>query len=183
MPTKNSVCPYKYSAARRIKDLAGVLVTLLLALSNGLGIRFGFSDITGFVCGFGLLRGGNGKLHAVAGLLCWNWGSVRGWRVIPPAAGSVPGTSHEPRPCLSGFPMPTSNRLVFPRSLTSHSVTSRTAVYGPVRTVVWQGSVGDHRPYADQHVLSSTVRPDHLNCSAYGQVFRTEELVLRAFED
>ena len=30
------------------------------------------------------------------------------------------------------------------------SVTSRTAVYGPVRTVVWQGSVGDRRPYADQ---------------------------------
>jgi hypothetical protein len=29
------------------------------------------------------------------------------------------------------------------------SVTSRTAVYGPVRTVVWQGSVGDRRPYAD----------------------------------
>src|SRR5881628_3238313 len=28
--------------------------------------------------------------------------------------------------------------------------TSRTAVYGPVRTVVWQGSVGDRRPYADQ---------------------------------
>jgi len=45
--------------------------------------------------------------------------------------------------------MPTSNRLVFPRSLTSDSVTSRTAVYGPVRTVVWQGSVGDRRPYAD----------------------------------
>ena len=22
-------------------------------------------------------------------------------------------------------------------------------MYGPVRTVVWQGSVGDHRPYAD----------------------------------
>jgi hypothetical protein len=30
------------------------------------------------------------------------------------------------------------------------SVTNRTAVYGPVRTVVWQGSVGDRRPYADQ---------------------------------
>ena len=29
------------------------------------------------------------------------------------------------------------------------SVTSRTAVYGPVRTMVWQGSVGDRRPYAD----------------------------------
>jgi len=29
------------------------------------------------------------------------------------------------------------------------SLTSRTAVYGPVRTVVWQGSAGDCRPYAD----------------------------------
>jgi hypothetical protein len=46
--------------------------------------------------------------------------------------------------------MPTSNRLVFLHSLMSESVTSRTAVYGPVRTVVWQGSVGDRRPYADQ---------------------------------
>ena len=45
--------------------------------------------------------------------------------------------------------MPTSNRSVFPHC-SSESVTSRTAVYGPVRTVVWQGSVGDRRPYADQ---------------------------------
>jgi hypothetical protein len=45
--------------------------------------------------------------------------------------------------------MPTSNRLVFPHSSTHEGLTSRTAVYGPVRTVVWQGSVGDHRPYAD----------------------------------
>jgi hypothetical protein len=45
--------------------------------------------------------------------------------------------------------MPTLNRLVSPHSLTSESVTSRTAVYAPVRTVVWQGSVGDRRPYAD----------------------------------
>ncbi len=34
------------------------------------------------------------------------------------------------------------------------SLTSRTAVYGPVRTVVWQGSAGDCRPYADQGPLS-----------------------------
>jgi hypothetical protein len=54
--------------------------------------------------------------------------------------------------------MPTSNRLVFPHSLTSESVTSRTAVYGPVRTVVWQGSVGDRRPYADQVAISGKVR-------------------------
>lgn len=33
------------------------------------------------------------------------------------------------------------------------SETSRTAVYGPVRTVVWQGSAGDCRPYADQNAV------------------------------
>ena len=45
--------------------------------------------------------------------------------------------------------MLTSNRSVYLLWSTSNSVTSRTAVYGPVRTVVWQGSVGDRRPYAD----------------------------------
>jgi hypothetical protein len=52
--------------------------------------------------------------------------------------------------------MPTSNRLVFHHWSKSNSVTTRTAVYGPVRTVVWQGSVGDHRPYADQVGLTDT---------------------------
>ena len=33
---------------------------------------------------------------------------------------------------------------------------SRTAVYGPVRTVVWQGSAGDRRPYADQTRIPET---------------------------
>jgi len=28
-------------------------------------------------------------------------------------------------------------------------------VYGPVRTVVWQGTAGDRRPYADQVGLGS----------------------------
>jgi Group II intron, maturase-specific domain len=37
----------------------------------------------------------------------------------------------------------------------SPDVTNRTAVYGPVRTVVWQGSAGDRRPYAD-HLISTT---------------------------
>jgi hypothetical protein len=37
------------------------------------------------------------------------------------------------------------------------SVTSRTAVYGPVRTVVWQGSAGDCRPYADQVAQGSPI--------------------------
>ena len=39
------------------------------------------------------------------------------------------------------------------------SLTSRTAVYGPVRTVVWQGSAGDCRPYADQVSQCSLICP------------------------
>jgi hypothetical protein len=33
------------------------------------------------------------------------------------------------------------------------ALTDRTAVYEPVRTVVWQGSAGDRGPYADQSEL------------------------------
>jgi hypothetical protein len=32
-------------------------------------------------------------------------------------------------------------------------------VYGSVRTVVWQGSVGDRRPYADQISIALINRP------------------------
>jgi hypothetical protein len=35
---------------------------------------------------------------------------------------------------------------------------TRTAVYGPVRTVVWQGSAGDRGPYADQISMSLKLR-------------------------
>ena len=45
--------------------------------------------------------------------------------------------------------MPTSARSGYLHCSRTTSPTSRTAVYGPVRTVVWQGSAGDCRPYAD----------------------------------
>jgi RNA-directed DNA polymerase len=51
--------------------------------------------------------------HAVAEQCCWNWGCLRGWRVIPPAAVAAPGISPGPRLFLWGFPMPTSNRSAF----------------------------------------------------------------------
>jgi hypothetical protein len=38
-------------------------------------------------------------------------------------------------------------------------------VYGPVRTVVWQGSVGDRRPYADQSSLIDGIRKQWLGYS------------------
>ena len=50
--------------------------------------------------------------------------------------------------------MPTSARSGYLHCSRTTSPTSRTAVYGPVRTVVWQGSAGDCRPYADQVGLS-----------------------------
>jgi len=55
--------------------------------------------------------------------------------------------------------MLTSARSVFLHCSRTTSVTSRTAVYGPVRTVVWQGSAGDCRPYADQVGNSDNVWP------------------------
>jgi hypothetical protein len=54
--------------------------------------------------------------------------------------------------------MLTSARSVFLHCSRATSVTSRTAVYGPVRTVVWQGSAGDCRPYADQTGQAPVIR-------------------------
>src|SRR5437867_4049733 len=42
---------------------------------------------------------------------------------------------------------------------------SRTAVYGPVRTVVWQGSAGDRRPYADSRDVAPKSHFDSTDCS------------------
>jgi hypothetical protein len=50
--------------------------------------------------------------------------------------------------------MHTSARSAFLHCSRTTSLTSRTAVYGPVRTVVWQGSAGDCRPYADRTGIS-----------------------------
>jgi hypothetical protein len=57
------------------------------------------------------------------------------------------------RAFLSGFRMRISSRSAFPHWSTRASVTDRTAVYGPVRTVAWQGSAGDRPPYAEQFQL------------------------------
>src|SRR5258707_13809907 len=74
--------------------------------------------------------------HATGNQHCWKWS----W---------PPGTWPAPKPFLSGFPMHTSARSVFLRYSRTASVTSRTAVYGPVCAVVWQGAAGNRRPHAD----------------------------------
>jgi hypothetical protein len=50
--------------------------------------------------------------------------------------------------------MRTSNRSVCPPCTKRVSVTSRTAVYGPVRTVVWEGRGREAPPYPDQSTMS-----------------------------
>ena len=50
--------------------------------------------------------------------------------------------------------MPTSNRSDFRHLLRSASRTARTAVYGPVRTVVWEGRSREAPPYPDLWVLA-----------------------------
>jgi hypothetical protein len=67
--------------------------------------------------------------------------------------------------------MRTSNRSVFLRLSTSDGVTSRTAVYGPVCTVVWQGSAGDRRPYANQRLLAGRF-PEPIQLSRLAAVAR-----------
>src|SRR5208283_3753154 len=79
---------------------------------------------------------------------------MHGWQVTPLAVVTGLGTSRGPRLCLSGFLMHTSNRSGFRHWPRSASETNRTAVYGPVCTVVWQGSAGNRCPYADQQNLS-----------------------------
>jgi hypothetical protein len=49
------------------------------------------------------------------------------------------------------------------------SLTSRTAVYGPVRTVVWQGSAGDCRPYADQTLQCPIILPSSMRFQDTGR--------------
>src|SRR5258705_5777026 len=91
--------------------------------------------------------------RAVAGRHCCSLGYARDWQPTLLEVVVAPGTWPAPKPFLSGFPMHTSARSVFLRYSRTASVTSRTAVYGPVCTVVWQGSAGNCRPYAD-HILA-----------------------------
>ena len=70
--------------------------------------------------------------------------------------------------------MPTSNRSDFHHLLRSASRTARTAVYGPVRTVVWEGRSREAPPYPDQSVSALRRIPHRQTLAA--QVRRLTEL-------
>jgi RNA-directed DNA polymerase len=69
---------------------------------------------------------------------------------IRPVVVAALGTWPAPKLYQWELRMHTSARSAFLHSSRTTSLTPRTAVYGPVRTVVWRGSAGDCRPYADQ---------------------------------
>ena len=71
--------------------------------------------------------------------------------------------------------MHTSARSAFLHCSRTTSLTSRTAVYGPVRTVVWQGSAGDCRPYADQVSLSEVMTRALDGIRAVSRAFRMRQ--------
>ena len=75
---------------------------------------------------------------------------------------SLPGPGEARGPVEAGAESsPTVNESESPASTALHSVfaqPTRTAVYGPVRTVVWQGSAGDRRPYADRGGAEASVQ-------------------------
>src|SRR4249920_287171 len=77
-------------------------------------------------------------------------GSLNGLQGTRPAAAAVLGISPAAELSLLGSQMHTSNHSVCHPCSNRVSATSRTAVYGPVRTVVWEGRSCEAPPYPDQ---------------------------------
>jgi hypothetical protein len=91
-------------------------------------------SLAGSACDCGLPSGANGKHHGVGELHSSHWesgGSCATW----PAVAMDPGISPGAKPSRWDSPIPTSNRSVSHPCSARVSATSRTAVYGPVRTV------------------------------------------------
>src|ERR1700676_495818 len=74
-------------------------------------------------------------------------GGLQGTR---PAAAAALGISLAAELSLLGSQMHTSNRSACHPCSNRVSATSRTAVYGPVRTVVWEGRSREAPPYPDR---------------------------------
>jgi Group II intron, maturase-specific domain len=75
----------------------------------------------------------SGRLHGVAEPRCCNWGYVRDWPPTRLVVVAAPGTWPAPKPSPWELRMHTSAHSVFLHCSRTNSLTSRTAVYGPVR--------------------------------------------------
>ena len=106
-------------------------------------------SLAGSDCDCGPLCGANGKPHGAAARHSSQMGSQSGPQGTRPAAAAVLGISPAAELSLLGSQMHTSNHSVCHPCSNRVSATSRTAVYGPVRTVVWEGRSREASPYPD----------------------------------
>src|SRR6202048_1688099 len=98
-------------------------------------------------------------------------GSQSGLQGTRRAAAAVLGISPAAALSLLGSQMHTSNRSACHPCSNRVSATSRTAVYGPVRTVVWEGRCCEAPPIPDRsdfvlwHEPDQPGRSDDVRCS------------------
>src|ERR1700676_4783427 len=85
-------------------------------------------------------------------------GSQSGLQGTRPAAAAVLGISPAAELSLLGSQMHPSNRSASHPCSNRVSATSRTAVYGPVCTVVWEGRSCEAPPYPDRWHFSDVAR-------------------------
>src|SRR5215831_20489278 len=103
----------------------------------------------------GLLYGTSGRHHVAVGQHLSQTESRNGRQGRRPAVVVVLGILPEAEPSPPGSQMRTSSRSVSPPcSNRVRCSTSRTAVYGPVCTVVWEGRSREAPPYPDQRMAA-----------------------------
>src|ERR1035438_2669683 len=90
-------------------------------------------------------------------------GSQSGLQGTRPAAAAVLGISPAAELSLLGSQMHTSNRSACHPCSNRVSATSRTAVYGPVRTVVWEGRSCEAPPHPDHCRVAGRTFPSGLS--------------------
>src|SRR5438445_6385 len=103
--------------------------------------------------------GSNGSVDPLASPNCDAAASAGTWRHKPPAAHVALGGSQaalrSPWQCQS----PSLVHSAYIRRRTADRIIHRTAVYGPVRTVVWEGRSREAPPYPDRNDGYITRRP------------------------
>jgi hypothetical protein len=106
----------------------------------------------GYAAGYGRWCGSNGSVDERGSASFAKGASVRIWRRKPPAVLRARGGSRNRLLLPLRYPTPTLLSSGFHPWSCDPSLIRRTAVCGPACTactVVWQGRVGDHSPYAD----------------------------------
>ena len=107
-------------------------------------------SLAGSGCDCAMRCGGSGKHHGAAARHSSQMGSQSGLQGRRPGAAAVLGISPAAELSPPGSQTHTSNRLACHPCSNRVNATSRSAVYGPVCTVVWAGRSREAPPYPDQ---------------------------------